>query len=264
MSVWAISMIRDEADVIAHTLRHMAGEEIQGFIIADNNSVDGTRDILNDMRKEIGVPFIVLDDPEVGYYQSRKMTALAHRAAEKHGATWIVPFDADEIWFCHQDRLGKMLREDGKPYNAVRAGLINHFATAVDPPGDNPFVTMEWRQTQRAPLDKVAFRWSTGAVIAQGNHDVLFNQPKIWAPFDFDVRHFPYRSAEQMLRKAVNGGQAYAATDLPATSGAHWRQYAALVEARGPNVMREVFREHFWFLSPIDHGMVRDPAPWCR
>ena len=45
MITFGVSMVRDEADVIEGTLRHMA-DEVDELIVADNGSVDGTTDIL--------------------------------------------------------------------------------------------------------------------------------------------------------------------------------------------------------------------------
>src|SRR4051812_46619587 len=97
-------MVKDEADVIEGTIRHMA-DEVDQLLVADNGSTDGTRDILVKLALEL--QFTVVDDPDPGYEQSRKMSALAELAAS-HGATWIVPFDADELWLA-EDRIKTIL-----------------------------------------------------------------------------------------------------------------------------------------------------------
>jgi glycosyltransferase involved in cell wall biosynthesis len=253
VSTFGVAMVKDEADVIEGTLRHMAGE-VDFLIVADNGSTDGTRDILH----SLDLPLLVLDDPEPGYEQSRKMSALAARAGQQ-GAQWIVPFDADELWVA-ADRLKTIL--DPLDANVATARLFNHFATAVDPEGTDPFRTIIWRQQQPAQLSKVAFRWEPGAVIHQGNHGVTLHQSRVADVLE--VRHFPYRSAEQFVRKARNGAAAYRATDLPVTEGAHWRAYGDLLDRYGEEALHDVFRTHFWFLSPTDSGLVRDPAAYLR
>lgn len=258
MSVWAISMVRDEADVIAGTLRHMAEEEVAGIIVADNRSVDGTRDILGDLARDL--PLEVMDDPDPAYMQSDKMSHLARCAAER-GAKWIVPFDADELWVFEGSHIVTELllcKAD-----IVTASLFNYFPSAIDPAGSDPFQTIQWRQRDPAPLPKVAFRWETGCVIHQGNHGVT--RPS-GGKMDGGLRvsHFPYRTPEQFTRKARNGAEAYRATDLPADVGAHWRGYGEILDRGGEEALGDVFRQYFWNLSPADAGMVLDPAPYRR
>jgi glycosyltransferase involved in cell wall biosynthesis len=258
---FAVSMVKDEADVIEGTLRHLASE-VDRIIVADNGSTDGTIEILDKLTHEL--PLEVIDDQEPAYYQSEKMSRLAARAA-RDGATWIVPFDADEIWYCHWGRLREVFADLPAEINVVPAKLYNHFATALDPAEEpDPFRRMMWRQRQPGAMPKVAFRWERDAVILQGNHGIELPSGAQVFDAQTELRHFPYRSAEQMVRKARNGAAAYAATTLSETAGAHWRQYGALLDAYGEHVIEDVFREHFWFLSPVDADMVHDPAPYLR
>lgn len=259
MTVVGISMVRDEADVVEGVLRHMAGE-VDWLLVADNLSTDGTRDILDKLETEL--PLTVVDDPEPGYLQSEKMSRLADRAAFELGAEWIVPFDADELWLA-DDRVRTVLANSGS-CPKVSARLFNHFATAIDPEGDDPFSTIVWRQREPAPLAKMAFRWEPGAVIEQGNHGVILPSGDHKPVELLEVRHFPYRSVEQFTRKARNGAAAYAATGLPYHVGQHWRQYGELLERHGEEALHEVYRTWFWHLSPSDAGLIRDPAAYMR
>lgn len=260
MTTWAVSTVKDEADVIEGTVRHML-DEVDGVIVADNGSHDGTRDILGALAHEYRDRLIVLDDPEVAYYQSARMTRLAEMAAMRFGATWIVPFDADELWVS----LGGHISDDLARCEAdiVTAELLNYFPTAIDPEDGVPFTRIRWRLREAAPLPKVAFRWTSGSVIHQGNHGVERPCGSTTVP-GLRVYHFPYRSAEQFVRKGVNGAAAYKATNLAEDVGAHWRGYGAIVERFGEDALRDVFREHFWALSPADKGWVLDPAPYMR
>lgn len=240
--------------MIAGSVLHMA-DEVDFVLVADNNSTDGTREILAEL------DITVIDDPETGYYQSRQMSALAEKAAGL-GADWIVPFDADELWFAPH-RISRTLGELAANVGVVTAEVFDHRPTAVDPEGVDPFETIVWRETEPLPLPKVAFRWQPGAVIHQGNHGVdLPRDHRRQA--GLQVRHFPYRSAEQFVRKARNGAAAYRATDLPTHIGAHWRQYGDLLDRYGEPALEEVFRTHFWALAPTERGMIPDPAAYRR
>lgn len=255
MTTIAISMVKNESDIIAGTLRHMA-DEVDHMIVMDNLSTDGTREILDQLSHEL--PMTVVDDPEVGYYQSAKMTKLAHRASCM-GAEWIVPFDADEIWYAKGKRIREALTECET--NIVTASLFNHYETGIDLPVDDPFQRMVWRKRDPGALPKVAFRWDVQAVIHQGNHGVDHPDPTTTSDL-LQLRHFQYRSEAQFVAKVVGGARAYAATDLPLEMGVHWRTYGQIYDRFGPDALTQVYRDNFWHMSPTDSDMVWDPAPY--
>lgn len=264
--VIAVSMMKDEQDVAASTVLHLLDEYVDEVIVADNGSTDGTRDALADIAY-VYPQVTVLDDPEVGYYQSRKMTALAAMAAER-GATWIIPFDADEVWYAHADRLAVVLRSLPSNVSIVGARLFNHFTTKLDEDPKQvkiPFQRMVYRQVEPGALPKVCFRWRADAEIQQGNHSVIFHNgtPEV-VDATVELRHFPYRSFEQFKSKAQNGAKAYAATDLPHDVGAHWREYGAILDRYGEDALREVYDRWFSFTAPITEGLIFDPAPFRR
>lgn len=258
MTVIGISMVKNEIDVIEGTIRHMA-DEVDSLIVFDNMSTDGTRETLESLAEDL--PLTILDDNDPAHYQSIKMSALATYAAD-NGAEWIVPFDADELWYSHGGRIKDVLQELGNGY--VDATLYNHFSTSVDEPCEDPFKRMVWRKREPGAMGKVAFRFEPGSVIRDGNHSVSLpsGAARISAPLA--IRHFPYRSAEQMVRKALQGEAALALTDLSQDIGAHWRGYARIHRTMGEQALMDVYREHFWFSAPWESDMILDPAPYLR
>lgn len=258
MAVWGVAMVKDEADVIEGTVRHMAAE-VDRLLVADNGSTDGTRDILDQLARTL--PLTVVDDPEPAYYQSAKMTALADKAYAE-GARWVVPFDADELWWA-EHRVSDICRSAHPRSTVVYAALHDHIASADDVATPDPFRAMVWRRRDPQGLPKVAIRWIPGATIRQGNHGVEHpgGERGDWR---LSICHFPYRSAEQMRRKAVAGAAAYAATDLPEGMGEHWRSYGRLVDRHGPGVMDDIWARYRFELSPSDAGLVHEVAPYRR
>lgn len=258
-TVWGVSMVKDEADIVEHTIRHML-TQVDRVLVADNGSSDGTRDILVRLMDEVGDRrLVVTDDAEPGYYQSAKMSALAHEAGRR-GADWVVPFDADECWRSPWGRVGDVLAGLPETESIALAALYDHVPTDRDDPTEpNPFRRIRWHRLDRAPLWKVAVRPTVRVTIEQGNHGAHYNVESTPNPV-LEVRHFPYRSAEQMVRKAVNGKAAYDATDLPEDLGSHWRGYGAIVEGSGPEALHGVFYEFFHSTHPERDGLVEDPA----
>jgi hypothetical protein len=61
-----------------------------------------------------------------------------------------------------------------------------------------------------------------------------------------------------MIRKARNGGRAYAATNLPEDHGQHWRDWNRLTDEQ----LGDVFRRYYWSADPEhDANLIFDPAP---
>jgi glycosyltransferase involved in cell wall biosynthesis len=264
--VWAVSMMRDEEDIVGQTIRQLVDEGVDGIIVANNRSVDNTGVLLEELQGILPIPLVLKVDDEPGYYQAAKMGALAAEAHE-YGADWIVPFDADEIWYANGDRLAEELRLVPRGIEAVSVPMYNHFRTALDSADPRPVVSMMYRADERNQLNKVAYRWSPSAQIWPGNHGVSIDGR---APFTekspLMIRHFPYRSPEQMVRKAVNGLEAYrAAPELPAMLGSHWRQYGELIERYGAaQFVDDVWFKYYFKMVPVNEGMKIAPAPYLR
>jgi glycosyltransferase involved in cell wall biosynthesis len=254
-ATFAISMVRDELDIIEHTVRRLAGQ-VDHILIADNGSTDGTRDVLADLAREL--PLTVDDDPEPGYYQSFKMSRLAERAA-RMGAEWVIPVDSDERWYSPHGRIADVLAQH--PHAVATAALYDHVASADDGDDPDPVVRIGWRRRDHAPLPKVACRPHLPVTIAQGNHAAEY-PPQSTIDGLLVVRHFPHRSVEQLVRKVRNGAAAYAATDLPPTFGAHWREWGKLLDERGEQAIADLFYEWYWSAAPAeDETLIFDPAP---
>jgi hypothetical protein len=245
VTVAAIAMVKDECDIITRTVMNMSFH-VDAMIVADNGSTDGTRDLLDALADVVRVPMFVLDDPQVGYEQSRKMTAMAHLAHTKYGASWIVPFDADEFWKSDNDRIADVLSSVHPSQQHAEAALFDYVATGTDKAGiHDPIARIQWRRRNSAPLPKVACRWHEDMIIEMGNHGVSYRGyvPDPVLP-QFTIGHFPYRSPQQVITKIRNGAKAYAATNLPDYYGAHWRGWGRILDEQGEEAIIDLF--HKW------------------
>jgi hypothetical protein len=216
-SVWAVAMVRNEADIIADVVEHLFRQGVDRALVMDNMSTDETRSLLSALAGDY--PLYVGDDMEKAYFQPQKMTYLARRAAAA-GADWIVPFDADEFWFAPGGPLAHALRRARSPI-AV-ASVHNAF------PNSDPRVPGTWRvDSQPARLQKVAFRWHPLAQLHHGNHAVTRPGQPV---HELRIMHYPWRSREQFIAKLTGGSAALDATGRPRDTGGgdHWRDVGRL------------------------------------
>ncbi len=88
-------LVKNEADIIEANIRTHASLGVDAFVIMDNGSNDGTREILSKLQNEFEITII----DEKGYYQQKKfMTKLAFLAKRIYKPDWIINNDADEFW----------------------------------------------------------------------------------------------------------------------------------------------------------------------
>lgn len=255
MSTCAVMLLKDEEDVLEPVLRHLL-TQVDYVIAADNLSTDGTRGILEALAAE-GAPVQAVDDPEVGYTQADKTTELARHALAR-GFDWVLPCDADEVWYAPDGRrVADWLDGLTPDVQVVTAELYNHLPTAEDEDDPNPVSRIGWRKRERGALPKVCARCRPDLRIGMGNHAATTDGTGLTAP-GLVIRHFSWRSAEQYLRKIRNGSAAYAASGLPETYGAHWRMFDGATD----DAIRDHFRTWFWSAAPrADATLIFDPAP---
>ena len=124
------------------------------MIIADNLSSDSTPETLKRIQAD-GHPISLVEDKEVGYYQSRKMTDLATTAFEQFDADIVVPFDADEYWTGRKRSLREAL--EGTVSDIIGVPLFNYFPTSRDGVDQNPFKRIQRRDKKRARFTRLLF-----------------------------------------------------------------------------------------------------------
>lgn len=221
--IWAIFLVKNEVDVLGHTLRHAFEQGVDRALVVDNGSTDRTVELVQEMARDFDI--VLGHDHEVAYYQSHKMTYLA-RWASARGAGWIVPTDADEFWFAENTTVGNFLRSTSN--DIVEAQLFNLFPTPSQPEAHGLEGTLRFDHTKHV-LGKTALRGHPMAWLGMGNH---FGVRPGTTGGGLFIAHVPWRNRAQYARKVRQGAAALASTDLEEHLGGHWRRLGESDEAQ--------------------------------
>lgn len=244
-----ITMMKDDEDVILPYLSWHLRLGFRYFIIFDNGSVDGSRDIVLGTRQAWpDAEILLIDDPSLGYYQDRKMTGLALLAQKLWPSLrWIFPIDTDEFLCLRDDLAGALAR---LATAKIDVGYIPYYNAnqLADGSALDESVPFHERQLWRRGLledVKVVFRAGCVTKIHMGNHDV--DTSMIWEgrgdglAAGMAYRHYPSRSITHLRRKVVNGGRALAATNYPQMFGWHWRNWYESYLAEGDAALATIY-----------------------
>ncbi len=250
--VAGVTMFKDEEDIAYHNLSWHYNQGIKRFVVLDNMSSDNTpnevRRFANDYQD---AQVYLIQDPEIGYYQSRKMTAAAEFAHKMWNAEWILPFDADEILCSFRGPLHTILESVDRDHICISLPYKVHVLRSFyDPSEPNPFKRITHRHKDDVEKGaKIILRWKSGMVIGQGNHNVTWDEqllPMIKNKnLGLMLRHYPFRSKEHIRQKIINGGRAYAAAkNLPQNQGGAWRQWDKDYQTKGEEYIEELYANH--------------------
>ena len=209
-------LARDEADVVEQWLAFHLNAGADFVVATDNNSVDGTTDVLERYAREGHLRLI--REPGEDLRQNEWVTRMARLAATEHGADWVINSDADEFWWPRGASLARVLQAIPPRYGTVGA-FLRVFAPRPD--GDGSFAErLTVRFSALAPIQdpgslfkpirKVIHRGHPEITLTRGNHalvDSPFDPLRGWFPIE--VLHFPLRSRAQCEHKARLQGNAW-------------------------------------------------------
>lgn len=210
-----IAMVKNEADIIEAFVRHNLAF-MDALVIIDNQSVDGTRETLVELRQQ-GLPIILFDDPVVAYFQAEKVTAVYRKVVPLFKPRFVFLLDADEfIVALSKDLLYSRLRElkPGTQGTYTWRTYVPDPATPLADPSD-PLRSITHRRLVEHPWSKSVIATKpmidTKLRIQQGGHDVTLAGISLRkVPLqDVALAHFPVRSVDQITAKALVGWIAY-------------------------------------------------------
>lgn len=220
-------LVRNEEDIVRENILFHLNMGVDRLIVTDNNSIDGTLDILKEFEKQDILDLII--EEEDNYSQWKWVTRMAEIAIHKHQADWIIHSDADEFWWPAENNLKDVLATVPDEFMVVNVPR-NDFIPRPEPEG-KLFERMIIKNLKSLnhigmPLPpKMCHRAIPGVVVAQGNHTLKY--PPDLKPFQtplLEIMHFPMRSYVQFEKKIAFGGAALERNDnLPKTTQKGWR-----------------------------------------
>jgi glycosyltransferase involved in cell wall biosynthesis len=269
MVIAGITMVRNEIDVIEFCIEHHLSQGLDYIFICDNGSIDGTYEYL--LEKSKNDSRIVLSRELGEFHQKLIINNLSNKAYE-NGCDWVIPFDADELWFS-TNTLKKDLENVKEA--SVRIEMKNFVQNfEVINPVNNTYLKTKWRlpdNSKPVDLDKViagtqsmienpAFfkfiiRTSPTLVIAPGAHQYTGQNDTAYMGKEFNAYHIPLRSYKALQIKAEQGQRLIDAGYHP-THGWHLQRYAKL------NNEGLLFNE--WLCNTENDGLITKPNGYQR
>ena len=253
-------LVKNESDIIESNIRTHSNLGVDAFMIMDNNSTDGTREILSKLSKEFDITII----DEKGYYQQKKfMTKLAFLAKKKYKPDWIINSDADEFWIPIDNRnLKEHLKFKG---GVVRVDRFNILPLVESIDRDNIFFNsiyevtnqISYRFLNREDISILLGQASRKVItnphglikINSGNHSAehiaFWNKKTIKGIRNY---HYPIRSYKQFEKRVITRKELL--ENFPNVKmGDHYRD---LVKKYNRGDLREEYMRYIFNKSEID------------
>lgn len=212
-------LVRDEADVIESNINFHRHFGIEHFVITDNGSSDGTREILSKFERQLP-NLVVFDNPASTYIQAEIVNQMIAVAKQKFRPRWIISGDADEFWYPVSGHYDTEL--DGQK-NILKCHWHNYLPRPgvawqkFDDIGDTP-----WYHGRMSKVFCLA-RGLHG--MYNGNHNCRSVPRIVTTSENIRVYHYPLRSYEQFERKIVRGYRTMIdVSNLPPGLNWHWRE----------------------------------------
>jgi glycosyltransferase involved in cell wall biosynthesis len=226
-------LAKNEIEVIEKNLVFHKAMGVDGFVVTDNNSNDGTREVFEKYRRK-GWIRKVIDEPANDNFQVKWVDRMAKCIVTDYHADWIINADADEFWVPTSGNLKTELTSSSA--NVIRCPIHNILPANEARFYENNLMVMRQLDSKLyglaafnsfgASLPKVIHRTEGYQSIHMGNHDVNMERKRAQPSTDVMIYHFNIRSCEHFKRKMLVGGAGLEKnTVLDKSIGAHMRYF---------------------------------------
>lgn len=225
-------LVKNEGEKLEKNLLFHKAMGVDAFVITDNNSTDGTRDIIRQYQEK-GWVAEVIDEPATGYEQKQWVDRMIDHACKYHGADWIINADADELWYAPSGNLKEelarcpkriarcsvfsMYPEEGVPFYQWTHRIIPVSAEQREQYDLSPYSVFN-RQTH-----KVGHRATGYLQISMGNHKVKMLPPTS-CQSNIIVYHYNIGNRDAFMKKMIQGGRELE-QHKGRHGGRHWRYF---------------------------------------
>ncbi len=192
-------LVKNEDDVIEENIKFHLANGVDFIIATNNNSTDGTRNILLKYQ-ELG-KLELIDETADNFNQVAWVNKMIEIAKNKYKADWIMNIDADEFWYSRHGNL-KLSLPENKNINAM---IVSTIFINPQPAGEIFKIRPNMKGLVAAHF-KVLHTAKGYKMISAGNHSVRlkFGHRQMIATNDIFIFHFWNRSIEQYERKIIN------------------------------------------------------------
>lgn len=234
-------LVKNEIDIVRETIEFHLKFGVNFIIATDNNSTDGTLDVLKEFESR-GVLHLI-QEPSNAYSQAKWVNRMGDIAYKEYSADLIFHCDADEFWMPKSGNLKTELMSNTL-VDVLK--VVTRNVILADKGGDETFPEDAKYIVKKVSKEQKVIAISNNRYLNKAHRKVLFKTQKrmlyvgmgnhrVVDPehttvqrisSDIIIFHFPSRGKTQFYRKVVEGGEALKqTTDIHDTAGAHWRKW---------------------------------------
>lgn len=217
-------LVRDEIDLIRENILFHIAQGIEHFVVTDNGSVDGTREVLEDLSTTCNLH--IIDEKKHTIDQDIWVTKMADWLRTNTDCTWVINNDADEFWRAADSSLPNALECELTRTSSNNIGVLycdryNYLPSTAAVKNanyrfyDNVYRVVEDKDSgSPASVNNVLITRQEHKVITKldglrlvtmGNHGADHNLESTKST-TIQIAHYPLRSYQQFEKKVNNHG----------------------------------------------------------